>query len=113
MGSASGLAVVLKWHCREAWQHLMMARPAAVTQRHIAGCKHPAHSPRCRIRWRLCDSRYVAAGLTYQQQDALRLQRHVETAEDTEALRDSLTAKGLVAFVGNGATLPRCPAAAR
>lgn len=42
--------------------------------------------------------------------DARALQSHVECVEDTEALRDSLPAMGLVAFVGNGAILPRCGA---
>lgn len=35
------------------------------------------------------------------------LQSHVETAEDTQALREQLKEKGLTAFVGNGSLLPR------
>ena len=52
--------------------------------------------------------RYVAQGLTYGAQDAAALRRHVECVEDNEALRQALAAHGLVAFVGNGAILPRC-----
>ena len=35
-------------------------------------------------------------------------QAHVECVEDTQALRDQLPGLGLVAFVGDGAVLPRC-----
>lgn len=52
--------------------------------------------------------RYVAQGLSHRAQDAAKLQRHMETVEDTETLRHALAAQGLVALVGNGATLPRC-----
>jgi predicted ABC-class ATPase len=51
--------------------------------------------------------RYVAQGLTYAAQDASKLRRHVECVEDSEALRQALASHGLVAFVGNGAILPR------
>ena len=39
--------------------------------------------------------------------DLERLQRHAAVVEDQEALRDSLDAAGLVAFVGNRSVLPR------
>jgi Predicted ATPase of the ABC class len=52
--------------------------------------------------------RYVAQGLTYRAQDVAQLQRHVECVEDNETVRQALAAHGLVAFVGNGAILPRC-----
>ena len=39
--------------------------------------------------------------------DLEALERHIAVAEDQEALRASLDAAGLVAFVGNGAVLPR------
>ena len=48
------------------------------------------------------------SGLLYAQQDRRALQAHVECVEDTQALRDQLPALGLVAFVGDGAILPRC-----
>lgn len=51
--------------------------------------------------------RYVRAGLYYSEQDAAALQRHVACVEDTQALRDALPGLGLVAFIGNGAILPR------
>ncbi|EFN55713.1 hypothetical protein CHLNCDRAFT_7254, partial [Chlorella variabilis] len=50
---------------------------------------------------------YVHSGLLYAQQDRRALQAHVECVEDTQALRDQLPALGLVAFVGDGAILPR------
>ncbi|MFB6285195.1 MAG: ABC-ATPase domain-containing protein [Candidatus Bipolaricaulia bacterium] len=45
--------------------------------------------------------------LLYGALDARDLQRHVETAEDADALRDQLRERGLVAFVADGAILPR------
>jgi predicted ABC-class ATPase len=39
--------------------------------------------------------------------DLQRLDRHAATVEDQQALRGALDAAGLVAFVGNGASLPR------
>lgn len=51
--------------------------------------------------------RYVHMGLRYSSLDAAAIQQHVECAEDTQHLRDSLKFKNLVAFVGNGSILPR------
>ncbi|NPV80499.1 MAG: ABC-ATPase domain-containing protein [Firmicutes bacterium] len=51
--------------------------------------------------------RIVAGALIYKALPAESLDRHVKTAEDAEALRGMLGEKGLVAFVGNGAILPR------
>jgi len=39
--------------------------------------------------------------------DMTALDRHVKTCEDQEFLREALSARGLAAFVGNGAILPR------
>ena len=52
--------------------------------------------------------RYVLEGLTYARQDARALAAHVECVEDSQALRDLLPGLGLVAFVADGAILPRC-----
>jgi predicted ABC-class ATPase len=49
----------------------------------------------------------VAAGLFFAALDAEALRRQVETVEDTRALRDQLAARGLVAFIADGAHLPR------
>ena len=49
----------------------------------------------------------VQASLYYSSLDGSAVRRHVEAAEDAEALRDQLEAKGLVAFVADGAILPR------
>jgi hypothetical protein len=51
--------------------------------------------------------RYVRQGLYYEAQDARALADHIACVEDTQALRDALPALGLVAFVGDGAVLPR------
>ncbi|MCL2929398.1 MAG: ABC-ATPase domain-containing protein [Trichodesmium sp. St16_bin4-tuft] len=45
--------------------------------------------------------------LKYEQLDADVCRRHVETVEDTDWLRKQLPEKNLVAFVANGAILPR------
>jgi predicted ABC-class ATPase len=57
----------------------------------------------------LCESvpALVNQTLRYDALDAVALKRHVDTAEDAEALRYQLTANGLVAFIANGAILPR------
>jgi predicted ABC-class ATPase len=57
----------------------------------------------------LCDDvpRAVAKALEHGSLDAAALRRHVETVEDARALRDQLDERGLVAFVADGATLPR------
>ena len=52
-------------------------------------------------------SRYLAAGLLYKTQDPSRLQKHIQTVEDTEFLRAKIPQLGYVAFVGNGSVLPR------
>ena len=49
----------------------------------------------------------VEAALVFPNLDAAALRRHVETVEDAQALRAQLAARGLVAFVAAGATLPR------
>jgi hypothetical protein len=51
--------------------------------------------------------RWVDQGLVYARQDAAAVWRHVSTVEDTDALRRQLEGAGLVAFVGDGAVLPR------
>lgn len=51
--------------------------------------------------------RIALQGFCYQSQDVQALRRHIQCVEDTEFLRDALPKLGLVAFVGNGAILPR------
>jgi predicted ABC-class ATPase len=57
----------------------------------------------------LCDDlpRLVEAALLYQNNRPEIIQRFVETSEDADALRDQLHERGLVAFVADGAVLPR------
>ncbi|MBE9107840.1 ABC-ATPase domain-containing protein [Nodosilinea sp. LEGE 07298] len=57
----------------------------------------------------LCDSvpALVIRTLFYEALDAAKLERHVDTAEDAEVLRSQLSAHNLVAFVADGAILPR------
>ncbi|MGA7935077.1 MAG: ABC-ATPase domain-containing protein, partial [Kovacikia sp.] len=57
----------------------------------------------------LCDDlpKLVNRALLYSSVDAKSLQHHVETAEDADWLREHLHEKGLVAFVADGAILPR------
>lgn len=52
--------------------------------------------------------RYVQQGLHYCTQDTESVMRHVCCVEDSVALRAALEPMGLVAFVANGAILPRC-----
>ena len=47
------------------------------------------------------------AALRYDRLDQAALTRHVEVAEDQEALRRALRERGLVAFVADGSVLPR------
>jgi predicted ABC-class ATPase len=49
----------------------------------------------------------VDHGLRFERLDADAFVRHVETVEDARALRAALERRGLVAFVGDGAILPR------
>jgi predicted ABC-class ATPase len=49
----------------------------------------------------------VLRGLCFKSLDAAALRRQVESVEDARALREALRANGLVAFVGDGASLPR------
>jgi predicted ABC-class ATPase len=49
----------------------------------------------------------VHRGLRFASLDADALRTHAETVEDARALRDALRERGLVAFVGDGARLPR------
>jgi len=51
--------------------------------------------------------RIVGRALCHGSLDGERLRRHIESVEDQQALRDALPALGLVAFVANGAVLPR------
>jgi predicted ABC-class ATPase len=57
----------------------------------------------------LCESvpDLVEQTLLYESLDAATLQRHIDTAEDAEALREQLAELGLVAFIADGAVLPR------
>ncbi len=57
----------------------------------------------------LCDEipRLVESTLQYRHLDAAAIQRHIETAEDADWLRQHLTETGLVAFIPDGAVLPR------
>src|SRR5699024_11363853 len=51
--------------------------------------------------------RPAGAALLHAGRDASALRDHVTLHRDREALRDQLAARGLVAFVGDGAILPR------
>lgn len=51
--------------------------------------------------------RLVQAALYYSSLDKEAVRRHVEVAEDAQALRGQLEGQGLVAFVADGAILPR------
>ncbi len=57
----------------------------------------------------LCEDipKIVDHALKYGEIDPQTLQNHVETAEDADWLRQQLENKGLVAFIANGAMLPR------
>jgi predicted ABC-class ATPase len=57
----------------------------------------------------LCDElpQLVDSTLKYRYLDANAIQCHVETAEDADWLRQQLAKQGLVAFVADGAILPR------
>lgn len=57
----------------------------------------------------LCDDipYIVHRTLKYERIDAETCRRHVETVEDAEWLREQLPSKNLVAFIANGAILPR------
>ncbi|MBN1225254.1 MAG: ABC-ATPase domain-containing protein, partial [Candidatus Aminicenantes bacterium] len=49
----------------------------------------------------------IKAALYYERLDGPSLRSHIETAEDADFIRDSLKTLGLVAFVADGALLPR------
>ncbi|MGQ4649931.1 P-loop domain-containing protein [Lyngbya aestuarii] len=49
----------------------------------------------------------VAQALKYPSLDHTKIQQQVETVEDTDWLRQQLTKRGLVAFIADGAILPR------
>ena len=51
--------------------------------------------------------RIVRSSIFLSHLDPHRLQRHLATAEDSDFLRKSLAARGLVAFIADGAALPR------
>jgi predicted ABC-class ATPase len=57
----------------------------------------------------LCESvpDLVEQTLLYEALDGAALQHHVDTAEDAEALRNQLDDQGLIAFIADGAILPR------
>ncbi|MEE8349646.1 MAG: ABC-ATPase domain-containing protein [Acidobacteriota bacterium] len=56
-----------------------------------------------------CDELIAIAdqALLYENLSADSVQHHIDAVEDQEALREQLQQQGLVAFVGNGSTLPR------
>ena len=58
----------------------------------------------------LCEDlpQIVIKSLLFKSLDAIAIQRQVETVEDADWLRQQLPTKKLVAFVPNGAILPRC-----
>ncbi len=57
----------------------------------------------------LCDDLpKIVDSIKYQCLDAAAIKHHVETVEDADWLRQQLEASGLVAFVADGAILPRC-----
>ncbi len=49
----------------------------------------------------------VASALCYDRLDRAAIYAHIEANEDQDALRDKLKALGLIAFIGDGAVLPR------
>jgi predicted ABC-class ATPase len=49
----------------------------------------------------------VAGSLLYTSLDSAQLYSHIETVEDADYLRERLSGLGLIAFVGDGAVLPR------
>lgn len=51
--------------------------------------------------------RIVQSSLFYEKQDKKALMKHIETGEDADFLRNQLESLGLVAFVSDGAILPR------
>lgn len=55
----------------------------------------------------LCARRAVKGALRYSRQNAAALWRHVTTVEDSASLRQQLPSLGLLAFVADGAILPR------
>jgi predicted ABC-class ATPase len=57
----------------------------------------------------LCDDipDIVDQALKYRQLDATAIEHHVETVEDADWLRQNLVERGLVAFIPDGAILPR------
>lgn len=56
----------------------------------------------------LCDDLpKIVDSIKYQSLDAAAIKHHVETVEDADWLRQQLEASGLVAFVADGAILPR------
>lgn len=54
----------------------------------------------------------IEKGFLWSNQDEQKVWKHLRTAELQDALRKSLAEKGLLAFVGNGSTLPRASGAA-
>ena len=57
----------------------------------------------------LCDDLpKIVDNIKYKSLDAAAIKHHVETVEDADWLRQQLEASGLVAFVADGAILPRC-----
>lgn len=88
----------------------VMITPERVELRFMAGL--PAFGRRIagpQAAWMLCDElpQLVEHTLNYCQLDPAAIQCHVETAEDADWLRQQLEARGLVAFVADGAVLPR------
>ena len=84
--------------------------PDHVEARFVVGL--PAHGRRIagqQAASLLCDQlpRLVTATLVYAQLDPDAIQHQVDTAEDADWLRQQLPQQGLVAFVADGAILPR------
>ena len=51
--------------------------------------------------------RIVENSLFVQKLDAAALYKHIQTAEDADAIRSRLSEQGLIAFIGDGSLLPR------
>jgi predicted ABC-class ATPase len=88
----------------------VMLTPDAVEARFVVGL--PAHGRRI-AGWDAATlfgeqlPQLVASTMSYAELDADDLRAQVETAEDADWLRHQLSTNGLVAFVANGAILPR------
>lgn len=84
----------------EEWVEIRFVVGLPAIGRRIAG--HQAAAMLCEQLPQL-----VAQTLHYERLDAAAIQHHIETAADTDWLRQQLVQKNLVAFVADGAILPR------